>query len=95
MSDWFTGSGCVLVKEFFFCVFGVKADLDGLKIAPPEKLPFEKMRTLLKIKGGEVEIIYTEKGGRRRFFVNGREVEKVCLLNADISGKKIKIEITD
>ena len=56
MSDWFTGSGCVLLKVLFWQVFGIKADLDGIKIQPSEHIPFEKTSIKMKIKGKTVSI---------------------------------------
>lgn len=97
MSDWFTGSGCVLVKTLYFCVFGIRVNLDSLTVNMPEYLPFGEMKTKLAIKGGVVEISYENKGeGKRTVFVDGKKVDGVpSLTNADVCGKNVSIKITD
>lgn len=96
MSDWFTGSGCVLVKVLFFCVFGVKANLDGLTVNPPKEIPFKEMSTEIRVKGGILHIVYKKTSvGRRKILVNGIEVKSVVLTNADVCGKTLKIEISE
>mgnify|MGYP006932848264 CR=1 FL=1 len=44
MSDWFTGSGCVLGKVLFFCVFGVRPNLQGVEICPAINKKFNKLQ---------------------------------------------------
>ena len=96
MSDWFTGSGCVLIKVLFFCVFGIKADLDGLTLKLPEVIPFKEASTEVTVKGGRVRIIYKNaSAGKRKISVNGTEVESVVLNNTDVCGKTVTIEIFD
>ena len=96
MSDWFTGSGCVLVKVLFFCVFGVKANLDGLTVNPPKEIPFKEMSTEIRVKGGILHIVYKKTSvGRRKILVNGIEVKSVVLTNDDVCGKTLKIEISE
>lgn len=56
MSDWFTGSGCVLIKILLWYVFGIKGDLNGIKVEPLKKIPFEKATLKLKIRGEELNI---------------------------------------
>ncbi|MGN1053637.1 MAG: GH36-type glycosyl hydrolase domain-containing protein [Candidatus Scatosoma sp.] len=98
MSDWFTGSGCVLIKTLYFCIFGMKANLDGLTVDLPDSLPFEKMKTKLCIKGGEIEITYENKNAKRRTVYIDGETQKCGIAeikNADVFGKKIKVEVID
>ena len=96
MSELVTGSGCVLVKVLFFCVFGVKANLDGLTVNPPKEIPFKEMSTEIRVKGGILHIVYKKTSvGRRKILVNGIEVKSVVLTNADVCGKTLKIEISE
>ena len=101
MSDWFTGSGCVLIKVLFFCAFGIKADLDSLSVLPAETLPFRKMKTTLHIKGGEITVSYEKvapdgkKNVSREFYVNSVKVPEVKLANSFVKGKSLLIEIKD
>jgi cellobiose phosphorylase len=57
MRDWFTGSGCVLLKVLLWHVFGIKADLNGISIQPAKYIPFERMSLEMKLKGKPVRII--------------------------------------
>lgn len=107
MSDWFTGSGCVLIKVLLLCAFGIKADFNSLKIEMPKTLAFDKMSAKLNLKGGEITVIYenrrdgnakktnTANGETREFYVDGKRVDSICLSNADITGKALKVEIID
>lgn len=98
MSDWYTGSATVIIKSLYFCIFGVKANLNGFKVDMPKELPFEKMRTKLRIKGGEIELSYENKhGNTRTVYVDGKATQGGCaeFTDADVCGKKIKIEVID
>lgn len=106
MSDWFTGSGCVLGKVLFFCVFGVRPNLQGVEICPAINKKFNKLQTTLSIKGGEITVIYRYVGqGKRTFMVNGNSVcgeyvakygtDKITLLGEEIAGKKLVVEVCD
>jgi cellobiose phosphorylase len=106
MSDWFTGSGCVLGKVLFFCVFGVRPNLQGVEICPAINKKFNKLQTTLSIKGGEITVIYKYTGqGKRTFTVNGNAVcgeyvakygtDKITLSNEEVAGKKLVVEICD
>lgn len=107
MSDWFTGSGCVLIKVLFFCAFGIKADFNALKIEPPKTLAFKKMSVKLNLKGGEITVVYENRRDEngenalesnkssREFYVDGARVNSVYLHNADIAKKSLKVEIID
>ncbi len=56
MSDWFTGSGCVLIKVLLWHVFGIKADLNGIKIKPTKFMPFKNASLKIKICGEDTFI---------------------------------------
>lgn len=58
MSDWFTGSGCVLLKVLLWEVFGIRADLDGVRVTPPEYMPFDKAELDIKLRGELKRIVY-------------------------------------
>lgn len=106
MSDWFTGSGCVLVKILISCVFGIRADLDGVRIAPCAYLPFRRARIDLQIKGARIELSYSgTDGGSRAFFVNGKEracsenvslgVPEIYFTNDECKDSRLQIRIVD
>lgn len=88
MSDWFTGSGCVLLKTVYFDVFGIKADLDGLTISPARRMPFGKLSVSLTVKGAKLNLTL-EKGEDKKIFVNGKPVsgDLLRLDNGDLSGE--------
>lgn len=98
MNDWYSGSATVVIKTLYFSIFGVKADLDGVKVQLPFDFPFDKTSTTLKMKGGELEIAYENKHtGKRVVYVNGNAIagDVATLANADLCGKKVKIEVVD
>ena len=73
MSDWFTGSGCVLVKVLLWYVFGVRAHLSGVTISPAKYIPFDKADLQMTVRGKKISLAYRKDGGARRFVVNGAE----------------------
>lgn len=74
MSDWFTGSGCVLVKILLWYVLGLRADLSGMVLAPATDLPFKKAKFSLTLKGTQLSVRYQNVGkGERAFVVNGQK----------------------
>ena len=75
MSDWFTGSGCVLIKVLIWCVFGIRPTLDGLYISPANYIPFDKAKITVNVKSCAVTVVYGKSDGKRRFFINGKEAE--------------------
>ena len=77
MSDWFTGSGCVLLKVLVWYVFGVRAGLDGVTVSPAAYLPFASGEITLNVKGKAVKIVLEKSDKEREFFVNGKRVESV------------------
>ncbi|MBQ4270011.1 MAG: hypothetical protein IJB97_10235 [Clostridia bacterium] len=95
MSDWFTGSGCVLLKVLIWYVFGARGDLDGLTVAPASYIPFSSASAKLKMKGAEIAIEYVKTGEGRTYSVNGVRVESVRFDNAELKGKKFIVRVTD
>ena len=78
MSDWFTGSGCVLVKVLTWYVFGIRADLNTLKISPSSYIPFNKTEIKMNVKGISIKLSYKNNGnGKRTFTVNGKKAKTV------------------
>ena len=105
MSDWFTGSGCVLLKVLIWYLFGVRADLGGLSVGPAAYIPFDKASVTLYFKGAELTLSYTKKGSARKFVVNGEEktsvwnektgAAEIRFDNEELQGAKLHIEICD
>ena len=62
MNDWFTGSGCVLLKVLLWHVFGIRANLESVEVKPSKYMPFNKMSIALSIKGKPVQIIVENNG---------------------------------
>jgi cellobiose phosphorylase len=77
MNDWFTGSGCVLLKVLIWYAFGIKPTLEGVYISPANYLPFENASMKVSVKGVEISIALEKANAERRFFVNGKEVQGV------------------
>ncbi|HEY8443364.1 MAG TPA: hypothetical protein VIL24_01015 [Clostridia bacterium] len=95
MNDWFTGSGCVLIKVLARCVFGIQPDLDGVNIAPAKYIPSQTAKMSINLKGRNISIIYQNKGaGKRTFYVNNKAypaaqnefgIETLRLSNKDLA----------
>ncbi len=77
MSDWFTGSGCVLIKVLIWYIFGIRPTLDGLYISPANYIPFDKAKITVNVKGCVFNFDYEKTEGERRFIVSGRAVDSV------------------
>ena len=71
MSDWFTGSGCVLLKVLLWYIFGIRADLKGVWIQPIEYMPFEKLSLCICIKNKKHNISYEKHGEMYTLFIDG------------------------
>lgn len=98
MSDWFTGSGAVLGKVLFFGVLGLHLDLNGVTVAPAKSTLFRELKTVLRVKGGELKISYKNTGaGKRKITVNGKAIQakSVTLRNEELYGKRMSVEIID
>ncbi len=74
MSDWFTGSANALIKTIVWYMFGIRPNLEGIKINPCGFFPFKNAEISLKIKGKDVKIIYCNKNSSRTFKLNGKQV---------------------
>ncbi len=105
MGDWYTGSGCVLMRNIIKHVFGIQPDLDGVKVKAAMYMPTDSANIKIKIKNCEIEVSYkNENAGERRYFVNGTQTEtfkdevsgtkQIYLENDKLKGK-ILIEIKD
>ena len=71
MSDWFTGSGCALLKVLLWYIFGIRADLKGVWIQPIEYMPFEKLSLCICIKNKKHNISYEKHGEMHTLFIDG------------------------
>ena len=92
MSDWFTGSGCVLIKAIVWEVFGVRPDLSGLKICPANYFPMKTASIRLRVRNTNLTIEYEKEGnGERQFTVNGEKREGIF----DEEKKTLGIYFTD
>ena len=97
MSDWFTGSGCVLIKVLIWYAFGIRPTLDGLYISPANYIPFEKIKVTLTVKGVKLTVVFLNGDGERAFALDGKRVDSfydeklktraVYLSNEQLSGK--------
>ena len=106
ISDWFTGSGCVLIKTLIRGVFGFNQKLNEVEIAPAKYFPCKKASITMMVKDCAVTISYQNKGqGKRLFYVNGKEqasvydakrqTAKVVLGKETFENKTLHIEIVD
>lgn len=78
MSDWFTGSGCVLIKILVWEVFGVLPTLGGLTIRPANHFATDKASIKIRVKGCDVSLTYEKGAGdKREFIVNGQKQDGV------------------
>ena len=106
MSDWFTGSGCVLVKTLLWEIFGVQPDLNGLTVRPANYFPSEKACLSMQVKGCDITVEYKKTGeGKRRFTVNGIErnsaydpktkTQTVYFTNEELANGALSIFVTE
>ena len=104
MSDWYTGSGTVLIKELIRYGFGIMPSPGGITIAPPSYMPSDGASVELYIKGVKVCIEYVATGEGRKIIINGDEAltefdsvmrtSKIFIANENIKDD-IYIKITD
>ena len=106
ISDWFTGSGCVLIKTLIRGVFGFNENLNEVEVAPAKYLPSKEASITMMVKDCAVTISYQNKGqGKRLFYVNGteqlsvydkkRQIAKIVLDKEMFANEKLHIEIVD
>ena len=101
MNDWFTGSGCVLMKVLLGGVFGVKPTLEGIKIQMNAYLPATNAGICLNIKGCAISLRYRKDGiGERKYCLNGEKIEGdvingIFLTEKDLKKKEISIDVID
>ncbi len=95
MNDWFSGSGCVLVKLLIGAVFGVRPNLDGVEIRPSSYMPCKGAKMDVSVKGAKLHIVYKNEGkGARGYFVNGKAVETQNGRGMVLSNEQLKGDIT-
>lgn len=76
MSDWFTGSGCVLTKVIVREVFGIEPTLDEICITPAGYIPAKKASFTVSVKGCKITVNYQNLNtGTRSFKVNGNSAD--------------------
>ena len=106
MSDWFTGSGCVLIKTIVWEVFGILPDLGGLRIRPANDFPTDTASISLRIKDCNLTVCYEKQDvSERKFVVNGKSVasiyddgaktQSIYFANDELKGQDILIRIID
>ena len=106
MADWFTGSGCVLLKVILQCVFGIQPSLDAITIRPADYMPYKSSKICLTVKNVEMTIIYENKGLKERaFYVDDKFVDfivdektgykKIMLDGEILSRKSVTVSIFD
>lgn len=105
MSDWFTGSGCVLIKTLVWEIFGILPDLNGLTIRPCNYFPMDEAKICLWVKGCKISLTYQKSNEQKRtFIINGVEkqtfydekakTEKIYFTNEELAlAKEISIVI--
>ena len=69
ISDWFTGSGCVLLKTLYRKVFGINPTFDGVEITPAENPPFARGECTVIIKGKHITVRLLKGEGTRKIFI--------------------------
>ncbi len=101
MNDWFTGSGCVLIKVLIGGVFGVQPSLDGIRIRTASYMPCKDAKISLNIKGVSIDLLYQNRNnGYREYVVNNQKYPAddkngIYLSNAMLQTPKLQITITD
>jgi len=106
MSDWFTGSGCVLIKSLVWGAFGILPDLNGVLVAPANFFPTTQAELTVNVKGCSLSLRYLNKGiGKRSYLVNGikkqsiydekRQTQTIYFSNDELNSKTLKIEVID
>ena len=106
MNDWFTGSGCVLIKAIVWGAFGILPSLNGLVIRPANFFPSNEAFIKLRVKNCDLSISYKKQGDtQRRFIVNGKEKKavkntknglfEITFTADDLNDKEIYIDIFD
>ncbi len=76
LSDWHTGSGCVIVKEIVKYGFGVMPTLSGVTVAFPKYFPSERGELGIDLCSARVTVKYEKRGGERKIEVDGAKFER-------------------
>lgn len=90
MSDWFTGSANALIKVLVRYVFGIRPDLDGVKINPAAFMPFGNASAEITVKGKRIRLVYERRGGKRTMLLNGKAAKTVTDESTDAPSLYIK-----
>jgi len=101
MSDWCTGSGCVLLKVLFGGIFGVQPTLDGVKIKMNAYMPATNAEIHLRVKGCKISLQYRQENtSERKYIVNKKQAAQdsnggIFLSAEELRNGDIAIEIID
>ena len=105
LSDWHTGSGCVLIKEMVRYGFGVYPTLEGLRIQTPKYFPAKRGEINIRIGDTDVTLICEDRGeGARKVEIDGAEYEEsydelmdipVFFIKAKDLPAKLTVKVTD
>ncbi len=100
MSDWFTGSGCVLIKALIGGAFGVQPSLNGIRINTAAFMPCETAEITLNVKGVALKLHYHNANNRyRTYLVNGNKYAAdengIYLSDEMLQTEELNIEIVD
>lgn len=72
MGDWYTGSGCALLKSIVRYAFGISPTLNGINITLCNYMPCDAAQVSINIKGKNFKIFYENNGtGNTSYEVNG------------------------
>ena len=77
MSDWYTGSGTVLVKGLIKHALGIYPVPSGLWLSIPTYMPCDKADVSIHIKGVNVNISYLHASKDKNITINGMKAELV------------------
>lgn len=92
--DWYTGSGTTLIKAIVGQGFGIRPDLEGLKVEMPMFMPSDNASISIKVKGSNVKVNYENKSnGNRKYLING--VEAATEINPVTGAPMIYIKKAD
>ena len=104
LSDWHTGSGCVLIKETVKYGFGVSPSLSGVTVTFPKTFPSPRGEMSLKIRDAVLSVKYEKRGGERTVSLDGAKFERgfdvlagvptVFIPESELSGE-ITVTVTD
>ena len=77
MSDWYTGSGTVLIKGLIKHALGIYPVPRGLWLSIPSYMPGDKADVNIHIKGVNVNVSYLHASKDKNITINGMKAELV------------------